>query len=76
MQLTDQMKAEIDSISKYSTEMLFMVFPLRKDTQRALTPNTQNYITKNTKQLSSCKVKLENFLCKTDLKEQDHENLL
>ena len=77
MQLTDQMKAEMDSISEYTDEMNSMLLLLRKDIyKRGLTPKSRNYIAENTKLLSSHKVKLENFLCETDLKERDHDNSL
>ena len=74
MQLTDQMKAELIDISKYIAEMNSVVPALRKElhAQGGFTPKDRNYIAECTEQVSSHKVQLENFLCKTDLKEQDH----
>ena len=77
MQLTDQMKAEIDSISKYviGTEPTRTL--IRKDILgKRLTPNSKKFIIENVGILSDYKVKLENLLCETDLKERGHLNQL
>ena len=70
MQLTDQMKVEIDSINKYVCRLTPIRKSLRKEIdERRLTLNSQMYIAENAEKLSSCKVRLENLLCETDLKE-------
>ena len=75
MQLTDQMKAEIDGIKKYLDGMN----PIRKSiknemliSMKVLTPKNLNYMAENKEYLGIFKVRLENLLCETDLKEQDH----
>ena len=75
MQLTDQMKAEIDGITKYVNEMRPLLPVLRKKIlKRMLTPDNQKYIIESTKQLSTDRIRLESLLCETDLKERDHLN--
>ena len=75
MQLTDQMKAEIDSINEYVCGMdPIRPLLLKEIYERRLTLNDQKYITENTKQLTSHKIRLEDLLCETDLKERIHLN--
>ena len=76
MQLTDQMKAEFDGISKYVNGMDSFRTLIRKEIVGGrVTLNSQKYIAENAKQLSSHKVRLQNFLCETDLKEAIIKNL-
>ena len=73
MQLTDQMKAEIDGMRKYLDRMEPMRTFIRKESFTGiLTPNTQIYIAENAEKLSTYKVRLENLLCETDSKGRDH----
>ena len=73
MELTDQMEAEIDSIAEHTNEMYPIAsFIGRELDEGRLTLNSKKYIAENTKKLSSYKVRLENLLCKTDLKERGH----
>ena len=70
MRLTEQMKAEIDSISKYITEIGPNLPLLRSEILGGrLSSNGRIYIDVTAEQLSSHKVRLENLLCETDLKE-------
>ena len=73
MQLTDQMQAELDSIKKYMNEVTPTRLLIKSEIcMSRLTPISRTYMTENTNLLSSRKVRLENFLCETDLKERDH----
>ena len=73
MQLTDQMKAEVCGISEYINGTVPMRTLIRNEIWgRRLTPNSIKYITENTGILRVYKVRLENLLCETDLKDRDH----
>ena len=73
MQLTDQMKAEIDGIKRYTTGMEPIRSLIQKEIyERRLTLDRAGYIIENAKHLSSHKVRLENLVCETDLKERDY----
>ena len=71
MQLTDKIKAEIDGITKQTHGIKPIMSLLRKEIMKGRSIN-RKYIVENAKQLSSHKVRLENFLCETDLKAQVH----
>ena len=71
MQLTDQMKAEIEGIKKQTAEIKPILSIVRNKRIQG-SPINWKYIVEIAKQLSSHKVRLENFLCETDLKERDH----
>ena len=71
MQHTDQMRAEIESIKKYMNGLKHIWQLLRKEIYEGqLTLNSQTFIVENAKELSSCKIRLENLLCETDLKDR------
>ena len=73
MRLSNQMKAEIDSIKKHLDGMNPFRPLLRKQIdERKVTRSSHMYIVENAEQLSSYKAKLENLLSKTDLKERGH----
>ena len=73
MQLTDQMKAEIGIISRYITGLDRARSSIRSEIMSGkLATTSQKYIIEKAKQLSTFKVRLENLLCETDLKERDH----
>ena len=78
MKLTDQMKAEIDSISKYVNGLAPSRPFIRTELIRngGLTPNSLKYITENAESLGSHRVRLENLLCETDSKDRVHNNRL
>ena len=73
MRLTSQMKDEIDGILKYLNGMI-PILPLL--TAEVFTfkvnPYTRNYRLENANKLTSYKIRIENFLCKTDDKERLH----
>ena len=72
MQLTDQMKAEINGIKKHMDEIQSFKPTIQKEIlEGRLTPISGNYMVETSKQLSSHKVRLENLLCETDIKERD-----
>ena len=65
MRLTEQMKAEIDSMYDRSRAInRWYVVDFEKTFERMY----PEFI----KELTAHKIKLENFLCETDLKERDH----
>ena len=78
MQLTDQMKAEVNRISKHINGMYPVLSSIRNELAmigsyiQNCTPKIRKYITENTKVLCTYKVRLESLLCETDSKEQDH----
>ena len=73
MHLTDQMKAELDRITKHTTGMGCLRSSLRKEIfDGGLTFKSETFITENAEQLRTYKIRLENLLCETDLKEQVH----
>ena len=77
MHLTDPMKAELHRIKKYVTETGFDTRYIRPLLQKEIfeegsTFKSETYITENSKQLRTYKLRLENLLCETDLKEQVH----
>ena len=75
MRLTDQMKAELDRIKKHTTGMGCIRSSLRKEIfERSLTFKSEEFIIENARQLRIYKVRLENLLCETDLKERVHLN--
>ena len=70
MHLTDQMKVELDRIKNHTTGMASIRPILRQEIfDGRLTFEGETFITENAKQLRSYKVRLENLLCETDLKE-------
>ena len=73
MQLTDQMKAEIGIISRYINGLDRARSSIRSEIMSGkLAATSKKYIIEKAKQLSTFKVRLENLLCETDLKERDH----
>ena len=71
------MKAEIDRIKK-RVDAIKPLLPLLREEicRKKLNPHSRTYITDEAKILSTSKVRLENLLCETDLKERDHLNRL
>ena len=70
MRLSDQMKIEMASIFMYVRRMDPVRTSIRTEmVGQGLTPKIRKYVNENSKQLSSYKVRLENLLCETDLKE-------
>ena len=72
MQLTDQMIAEFDGIEEYVLGLSSFRMSMLSEMITGLTPKSRKFITENSKQLSSYKVRLENLLCETDLKGHVH----
>ena len=71
MRLSDQMKIEMASIFMYVRRMDPVRTSIRTEmVGQGLTPEIREYVNENSKQLSSYKVRLENLLCETDLKER------
>ena len=70
MRLSDQMKIELTSIIMDVQRMDSVRTSIRTEmVGQGLTPKIRKYVNENSKQLSSYKVRLENLLCETDLKE-------
>ena len=71
MRLTTQMKAEIKTMHIRVDHILQKVYPFLEDT-RNITFETKEVLDASIQELTTYKVRLENLLCETDLKEQAH----
>ena len=70
MRLSDQMKVEMATIFMFVQGMDPVRTSIRAEMiGQGLTPKIRKYVDENSKQLSSYKVRLENLLSETDLKE-------
>ena len=77
MHLTNQMKAELGCMKEHITETGYntrYIEPLLREEifEEGSTFKSEMFITENAKQMRTYKLRLENLLCETDLKEQVH----
>ena len=72
MQLTTKMKAEINTIQKGAEHTTQNVFSILGGGRGAISFETKKLCDASIRELVAYKVRLENSLCQTDIKEQDH----
>ena len=71
MKLTTQMIAEIKTIRTRAAHITQKMYPFFDGT-RNITFETKEFLDVSIQELTTYKVRLENLLCETDLKEQAH----
>ena len=74
MKLTAQLRAEIKAIETRSVQMNmeFAINLMEASRNRKIDPENKEICRPIMEELNPFKVRLENILCETDIKEQDH----
>ena len=74
MKLTAQLRAEMETIQTRCVELHMEFLPIQMEllTNRRISSVNIEICRKIMEELIPCKVRLENILCETDIKEQGH----